>query len=1038
MTSFGINNKGSLIFDYYHEDYDNEVLGSHNSTLDQTDVYNGKDSVLWVNFAEAFAPEIQQTYGAWRSGSEPLLSYDKIIENFITNHSDKWSISIYNEDAEYKYISMYRNGEPKGDENLYQVRGTGEEHLKYFVKNRLMYCDSKWKTGDFVNKDTNTIIMRINSPDVSDPNLTPSSLIKYKTFSNMYAGVGYGAKSGVSHHKYVERGKEVSFIDNETSGQNDLDTYIFGANEISSLDDLSRLYCGAINVSAASKLTKLTIGNDNKNYKNNLLTTLSLSNNRLLRELNICNCTALQGTIDLSLCPDIQKIYAKGSGISGVQLPASGFLKEITLPATISNLAITKQKRITRFECEGYSNITTLRIDDSTMAIEQEDGTMKSTDRFPLQEILLGCDINNLVSVNITNTKWNVTSEDVLRTIITKLSQKQGFVLEGSVYLPSGITVSDSLKILIHQKFPNLNVIDANPIFYVDYYNYDNTLWDTETVRAGNNAQGPSKGKPEDIIQDDQGLRHLFVEWENLPTNVDKNCSVGAIWQTKYAVTFYNYDNSKIGQPLWYNANEKPEDPIVLGAMSTPTRPSNSVDLRYAFNGWDGLPDKVVGPANVYATFIEQYPVRFYNGNSLHEEQWVIKGQDATRPANNPEKASTAEFSYTFTGWDIDFTNIQGPTDVHATYQANKRSYSIYFYNPGEVDSNGQLVEKYKTTVLYGSTVTYRGDQNIIKYGVDSEEVNKYEFAGWTPSLTIPITGETKYYAVFKFTAELDDDWETIANNTALAKQNDGYLLVSTVTHETEGKYYIKQTSGYQEVLLPDNYVDGTEYYMHISDYYPLGSRKSTTFTLDGKEVTAEMEIIAHEHDYLNENGSDRAMLTFFCRSLPDIVKNMHSTAWNGSGAGGNIGGYPASDIRNNFLNDTLYNALDDTLKNSIKPVYKYSDGGYLNKKIIQTQDYCWLASYDEVLTANYTYKVSGQGEYYSQAFMDDPITKKKGPQKFLYGSAETSEYAAAWWLRSSYCDSGYSYLYVRSDGKGVYMANASTGSEHIAFGFCI
>ena len=127
-TCLGINNEGYLRYDYYHED-----LGQ-NDAVGQTHVYNGYDSVLWNNFSEAFPDRIQQTYSSWRSGETPLLSYDNVIKYFITNQSDKWSISIYNEDAEYKYISLYRNND--NPEYLYQVKGTGEEHLKYFVKNR--------------------------------------------------------------------------------------------------------------------------------------------------------------------------------------------------------------------------------------------------------------------------------------------------------------------------------------------------------------------------------------------------------------------------------------------------------------------------------------------------------------------------------------------------------------------------------------------------------------------------------------------------------------------------------------------------------------------------------------------------------------------------------------------------------------------------------------------------------------------------------------------------------------------------------------
>jgi hypothetical protein len=170
------------------------------------------------------------------------------------------------------------------------------------------------------------------------------------------------------------------------------------------------------------------------------------------------------------------------------------------------------------------------------------------------------------------------------------------------------------------------------------------------------------------------------------------------------------------------------------------------------------------------------------------------------------------------------------------------------------------------------------------------------------------------------------------------------------------------------------------------------------------------------------------------------MQRQMSLTGWSeASNSGGNVCGYQNSNMRTEFLNNVLYNAFEESLKNSIKPVYKYSDGGYLNKQLVQTQDYCWLASYDEIFTTPYANRLSGQGEHYSNAFIDNPTTKKKAAQKFLYGAAEASEYAGSWWLRSSYYGSGYSYLHVRSDGDGVYMTNATTSSgPYVAFGFCI
>ena len=142
-TCYGIDNSGNMVFDYYHEDIDTWDNG-------QKYVYNGQESVLWTNFRNAFATQIKDRYSTLRSGTNPPLSYDKIYNQFINEGSEAWSASIYNEDAEYKYISMARPGgngvdsqtgltNPPDYSNLYQVKGDGKHHLMYFLQNRFKY-----------------------------------------------------------------------------------------------------------------------------------------------------------------------------------------------------------------------------------------------------------------------------------------------------------------------------------------------------------------------------------------------------------------------------------------------------------------------------------------------------------------------------------------------------------------------------------------------------------------------------------------------------------------------------------------------------------------------------------------------------------------------------------------------------------------------------------------------------------------------------------------------------------------------------------
>ena len=59
-TSFGINNEGKKVFDYYNEDTD---------VVDGQKVYNGQDSTLWCNFRECFPDYIRNTYAELRAGA---------------------------------------------------------------------------------------------------------------------------------------------------------------------------------------------------------------------------------------------------------------------------------------------------------------------------------------------------------------------------------------------------------------------------------------------------------------------------------------------------------------------------------------------------------------------------------------------------------------------------------------------------------------------------------------------------------------------------------------------------------------------------------------------------------------------------------------------------------------------------------------------------------------------------------------------------------------------------------------------------------
>ena len=178
----------------------------------------------------------------------------------------------------------------------------------------------------------------------------------------MYCGVRYKANGTLQQQKAVKNTPVTFEAPDETF--NDTETAIYGASNISSLGDLSRLYCGTLNVSKANKLVELIVGSGAAGYESKNMKQLSVGSNKLLQKIDIRGCSNLTNPLDLSLCPNIEEIHATDSGITGVSLPKSGYLKKMYLPATIVDLTIRNQASLTDFTMAGYDALRTMTVEN--------------------------------------------------------------------------------------------------------------------------------------------------------------------------------------------------------------------------------------------------------------------------------------------------------------------------------------------------------------------------------------------------------------------------------------------------------------------------------------------------------------------------------------------------------------------------------------------------------------------------------------------------------------------------------------------------
>ena len=1014
-TILGINNEGVLIFDYYHEDHDK--LGTAN-------VFNGAESALWVNFREAFPTEIKELYQEWRSSEK--LSYDQIIEYFVTRQSNQWSISVYNEDSDYKYISMLRSDNDAT--NLYQIRGTGEEHLKYFVKNRLMYLDSKWYGADYAD---DFLSLRIYTPS-GDLIVPANADITVTPFSDLYAGVMYRA-NGILRQQRAKANIPTTFkAPDETF--NDTETAVYGASEMSSIGDLAPLYCGTVNVSKATKLTELIVGSGIEGYSNPNLKELAVGANKLLKKIDIRNCPNFVSALQVSQCPNIEEIYATGSGITGLELPPSGYLKTVHLPGTLTNLTVTNQQYIQDFTLEGYDNLTTLRIEDTV--------------NIPVEDIMLNAP--NLNRIRLIDIQWEAESEAALVQTIDRFKSCLGLDANGNNTDKAVVTgrvhvaekVSDAVAGDIYNNFPDLIVDDgSSEIYILNYKDWDGSILYSYRVAEGANAINPiTEGLISTPTRDpDSNYSYEFIGWNSLPTNISRHYQITAQYRTMVAVNFAvdgviihseyviygsnaedpvangtieaptkegtddlhyvfdKWDGSLLNVTLprtvnavfanvypvrfysdsnlenlhyvqWVIEEQDAFDPVANGDVEEPTK-AETADIKYSFVEWSAIPTNVTAIVEVYATYIENWAVRFYNDDILIYTQWVQNGSNATDPVTNgdieaPTRTSTAKYDYTFSSWDGDFENVTESRTMTAVYSSIIRKYTVYFYNN---DTLLQTVEN----VQYGSSTSYTGSTPT-KLGVDNPE--EYVFKGWAPTPT-NITGDTICRALFRFTGYITDDWDVIKANVE----------------------------------------NGT-----ATSLYPIGGRKEYTFTIDDITYTADVEIVGHNHDDLAD-GSGKAALTWVCKDLSDYMIRFNNTNTN-------LGGWENSEART-ICNGVLYDSFPEKLQAAISEVNKLSDGGIDNKTLVTTVDKVFILSYDELSISANKYALSGQGEAYSSTFTEDKETRKK------YLSDGTT---AGYITRSSYLNDNSPGMIWRVTNVGGTYSDLAFNKFNICFGFCI
>ena len=697
-TAMGINNEGALVFDYNLEDTEQ---------VDGSDVYNGQQSVLWINVRQCYVSEIRSLYKELRSNNAHPFSFDAVSEK-INSHQEAWPEMCWNFDAQFKYLDVFE----KGTNNLAMLQGNKRAQRDWWLYNAFKYRDSKYQAGDAVSS---SIHLR----------LYEHGEIKVTPYSHIYARVQFGNAKDTTIR--VNRDETAIFSTEGIAKVNDLETHIYSPDRIVDLGDLSSLKIGYCEISAANKLQRILLGSSTEGYTNGNLKDLLVGANELLREVDVSNCynlgTADTTSLDFSGCPCLEILRANGTVIASAEFSNGGRLKEIYLPETITALVLRNQKNIEVLDIAGYDNISTVVL-ENIPNIKIEDLIAKT---------------GKLDRVRIVGAEWTATDESTLLATVEKLAACDGLSADGNTTLVDNPIVTGRVHInsitddtleYINDVFPELVVV-VNGIakFFVRYNDWNNDFLYRYIADEGTDAIEPvSAGKISAPVREDtEDTKSVWLGWSELPINIKKPYNIVATYDNTYRVLFLD-DNGIAYESAtqWIKDGESALEPVEAGLISAPVRNATQ-QYKYTWIGWDRDYNIITAPSDfkpIFEPVLQTYNVWFFNDAEELENIKVAYGSYAAYSGDTNaivKKINGVESPYyTYIGWDKDPATTQ--------IVDNTRFYAQFFFDGYIEDSWQQIAE-----------AAAKG--NIEKYGLGGRKYIEYTIGTTTSTVEAEIVG---------------------------------------------------------------------------------------------------------------------------------------------------------------------------------------------------------------------------------------------------------------------------------------------------------
>lgn len=311
--------------------------------------FAGKDSRLW-NLLEADA----EFMAVVRQVDEALyvagLRYDEVIKMFDEEQAGKWVERVYNQDAQYKYISPYAE---KGVNNLFMLQGNRSQHRKFWLAKRFSYFDSIFVSGAY----------KAQAIEIKCIDNTPAGQ-KFTITAGTDMDYGYGINNVArASNITLDEDETHTFATEETVNRGD-PIRIYAAPNIKGLDlsaMADRLAVVTIDnvfdASLGTKFKELIIGNSVK--ENTTVEDISgLTRAEKLEYLDVRNMKGLT-SLDLTNQKNIVYVDATGSNIANIEFAKGASLQTFKMPTAMQTMKLEQLPYLSSVTSE--NNFMTLR-----------------------------------------------------------------------------------------------------------------------------------------------------------------------------------------------------------------------------------------------------------------------------------------------------------------------------------------------------------------------------------------------------------------------------------------------------------------------------------------------------------------------------------------------------------------------------------------------------------------------------------------------------------------------------------------------------